>query len=194
EGHEHAHRNRGCAGIGLRIDRPRRRAEPGALPRRRGLRGARRHAALLRALWRERGDRVPASDVVAGPLPPLEDADPVLRASLPLRPRFASRFARPAPAYRWWGRMTAIHWMQDYPVFAEWFISRCLPEPHSTKSIEDGVGWALDTDPQTLIATAAGLWLRGRRALRGLAQNLDCPVLVVHGDRDRITPLRDGRA
>lgn len=92
------------------------------------------------------------------------------------------------------GRLNAVHWMREYPEFCEWWISRCLPEPHSTKAIEDGVGWALDTDPETLIATALGDWLRDRRTLRGLAQNLDCPVLVIHGDHDRITPLRDGRA
>jgi pimeloyl-ACP methyl ester carboxylesterase/predicted glycosyltransferase len=114
--------------------------------------------------------------------------------SVLLHPRFASRFARPAPFYRWWGHMNAVHWMRDYPEFATWFISRCLPEPHSTKAIEDGVGWALDTDPATLIATARGEWLRDRRTLRGLAQNLDCPVLVVSGSRDRITPPRDARA
>ena len=50
--------------------------------------------------------------------------------------------------------------------FAEWFFSRCLPEPHSTKGIEDGVGWALDTDPETLIATAHGEVHRDRRTLR----------------------------
>jgi pimeloyl-ACP methyl ester carboxylesterase len=109
-------------------------------------------------------------------------------------PRFAPLFGKPGPHYRWWGRTNAVHWRQDYAVFCEWFISRCLPEPHSTKAIEDGVGWALDTDPETLIATALGRWLRDRSTLRGLAQSLDCPVLVIHGDRDRITPLRDGRA
>jgi pimeloyl-ACP methyl ester carboxylesterase/predicted glycosyltransferase len=114
--------------------------------------------------------------------------------SLLLHPRLASRFGRPAPIYRWWGRMNAVHWMQDYPGFSEWFISRCLPEPHSTKAIEDGVEWALDTDPETLIATVRGEWLRDRPTLRALARNLECPVLVIHGDRDRITPLRDGRA
>ena len=101
---------------------------------------------------------------------------------------------KPGPVYRWWGRMNAVHWRQDFPGFSEWFISRCLPEPHSTKAIEDGVGWALETDPETLIATARGEWLRDRRTLRTLAEKLDCPVLVIHGDRDRITPLRDGRA
>jgi pimeloyl-ACP methyl ester carboxylesterase/predicted glycosyltransferase len=114
--------------------------------------------------------------------------------SLLLHPRFAPLFGKRMPAYRWWGRMNGVHWMEDYPSFAEWFVSRCLPEPHSTKAIEDGVGWALDTDPQTLVATARGEWLRGRPTLRARAEGLECPVLVIHGDRDRINPIRDGRA
>ncbi|MGZ4250218.1 MAG: alpha/beta fold hydrolase [Solirubrobacteraceae bacterium] len=114
--------------------------------------------------------------------------------SVLLHPRLAPWFEKPQPVYRWWGRMNAIHWMQDYRGFSEWFISRCLPESHSTKPIEDGIGWALDTDPKTLIATALGGWLRDRRTLRALAERMDCPLLVIHGDRDRITPLRDGRA
>jgi pimeloyl-ACP methyl ester carboxylesterase/predicted glycosyltransferase len=114
--------------------------------------------------------------------------------SLVLHPRLLSRFQRPLPVYRWWARMNAVHWRENYPEFAEWFISRCLPEPHSTKAIEDGVGWALDTDPETLIATAYGEIHGDRRRLRELAQKMDCPVLVVQGDRDRITPARDGRS
>jgi pimeloyl-ACP methyl ester carboxylesterase/predicted glycosyltransferase len=103
-------------------------------------------------------------------------------------------FQRQLPVYRWWGRMNAVHWRQDYPAFAAWFISRCFPEPHSTKGIEDGVGWALDSDPGTLIATGGGQIHRDRRTLRELARNLDCPALVIHGSRDKITPPRDGRA
>ncbi len=103
-------------------------------------------------------------------------------------------FERPSPLYRWWGHMNAVHWRNDYPEFAKWFISRGFPEPHSTKGIEDGVEWALDTDPETLIATAHGEVHDDRRTLRELARNLHCPVLVVHGDRDRIAPPRDGRA
>jgi pimeloyl-ACP methyl ester carboxylesterase/predicted glycosyltransferase len=94
----------------------------------------------------------------------------------------------------WWGNMNPIHWRRDYPQFAEWFISRCFSEPHSTKGIEDGVAWALDTDPETLAATATGHIHRDRRTLRSLAGDLDAPVLVVQGDRDKITPPRDGRA
>jgi pimeloyl-ACP methyl ester carboxylesterase/predicted glycosyltransferase len=94
-----------------------------------------------------------------------------------------------------WAHMNPVHWRQDYRRFADWFIPRCLPEAHSAKAIEDGVGWMLDTDPETLTATVGhGEFMRRRRNLRRAAQSLSCPVLVVHGDRDKIAPLRDGRA
>jgi pimeloyl-ACP methyl ester carboxylesterase/predicted glycosyltransferase len=111
-----------------------------------------------------------------------------------LHPRLEGGFDRRWPVYRWWLRMNAVHWRRNYPAFCAWFITRCLPEPHSTKAVDDGLAWALETDPETLIATARGGWLRGRRRLRALAAGVSCPVLVIHGDRDRITPLRDGRA
>jgi len=130
---------------------------------------------------------------------PLFPYTPSQNQWLLFNPRFFRFFQHPLPVYRlwghrWWARMNAVHWREEYPEFADWFISRCLPEPHSTKGIEDGVGWALDTDPETLIATAGGRVHSDRRTLRELARNLDCPVLVVHGDRDKITPPRDGRA
>src|SRR3984957_2695457 len=110
-------------------------------------------------------------------------------------------FARPAISpqlYRWWGRFRAVLWRRVFPVFAEWFIPRALPEPHSTKPLEDGVGWALETDAETLAATVLDEQSAHRsnvpRELRGLAQSLECPVLVVSGDRDTITPPRDARA
>ena len=104
----------------------------------------------------------------------------------------AEVLSKPKPV--WWGHFNPWQWRKDYPAFADWFVPRCLPEPHSTKAIEDAVGWALDSDPETLTATAYGHVHRKRRILRELAQNLDCPVLVISGDRDKIAPHRDARA
>ncbi|MGN6678619.1 MAG: alpha/beta fold hydrolase, partial [Streptosporangiaceae bacterium] len=109
-------------------------------------------------------------------------------------PRLADWFIKPLPRYLWWTRINAIYWRERYPEFAHWFISRCFFEQHSSKGIEDGLGWALDTDPSTLTMTALGEIHRDRSTLRALARGLDCPVLVIHGDHDRITPFRDGRA
>jgi hypothetical protein len=114
--------------------------------------------------------------------------------TLLLHPRLRRRFDKPLPRYLWWARMNAVYWRERYPEFAHWFIARCFSERHSTKGIEDGVGWALDADPATLTATALGEIHRDQPALRALARDLGCPVLVIHGDHDRITPFRDGRA
>ncbi len=97
-----------------------------------------------------------------------------------------------------WAHMNPVHWREDHRRFADWFVARCLPEAHSTKGIEDGVEWMLDTDALTLSATVGHRrFLRGRRALRATARDLrslERPVLVVHGDRDQICAPRDGRA
>jgi pimeloyl-ACP methyl ester carboxylesterase len=114
--------------------------------------------------------------------------------SLLLSSRMQRAFMRRMPFHRSWARMNPVYWQEHYREFAEWFIERCFSEPHSTKGIEDGVEWALDTDPRTLAATAAGPVHSRRRVLSELAENMDCPVLVVHGERDRTTPVRDGRA
>ena len=105
-------------------------------------------------------------------------------------------FALRLTPFRWWGQLNFARWAEQerYSEFVEWFISRCLPEPHSTKGIEDGIGWGLETDGKTLGATGLGHIHTDRPALRRLAEGLDCPVMVVQGDRDKITPPRDGRA
>ncbi|HUA75144.1 MAG TPA: alpha/beta fold hydrolase [Solirubrobacteraceae bacterium] len=112
-------------------------------------------------------------------------------------PLFSHYFQQPKPLPHWFAHFNAAYMMRDHEGFAQWFFSRCLPEPHSTKAIEDGVGWALDGDPLTLVASIASSGAGGRskrRELRALARGLDCPVLVVSGDDDRITPPRDARA
>jgi pimeloyl-ACP methyl ester carboxylesterase/predicted glycosyltransferase len=141
-------------------------------------------AQYLLELSRLAPERV-AGAVFIGPLFPYEPS----HWSILMRAR-PTRFT----PFRWWGRMNPSRWPERYPEFAQWFISRCLSEPHSTKGIEDGVGWALESDPATMIATTLANIHNDRRGLRRLAEGLDCPVLVIQGDRDKITPPRDGRA
>src|SRR5207253_521998 len=83
---------------------------------------------------------------------------------------------------------------ESYAEFVEWFVKRCLNDPHSTKQIEDGIGWALDTEPEALVASALGEIYYDRKELKGLAGRVRCPVMVIHGSKDKITPYRDGRA
>jgi pimeloyl-ACP methyl ester carboxylesterase len=96
-----------------------------------------------------------------------------------------------------WAKFNQHYWREHYREFLEFFFAQMFTEPHSTKPIEDTVGWGLETDPETLIATRLGSSAQGEpfsdpeRAAE-LATRVRCPVLVVHGDQDAIRPLVNG--
>jgi pimeloyl-ACP methyl ester carboxylesterase len=103
-----------------------------------------------------------------------------------------------------WGRFNVHAWRRDWPGFARWFVSEKIhTEPHSTKAIEDGVGWTLETDVETLAASYRGPFLvppaswgprpPGEGRGIGFARRVRCPALVVHGTNDAIVPLEAAR-
>ena len=94
----------------------------------------------------------------------------------------------------WWRHEDWGARQREYAAFAEWFVGRCLPEPHSTKGIEDGVRWALDTDADTMAATIDAAVHRDRETLSQLARGLPGPVLVIQGALDIVNPPRDAVA
>ena len=91
------------------------------------------------------------------------------------------------------GRMHPTKIAADYRGFVEWWIERCSPEPHSTRQIELAVEWGLDTDPETLITTLRGEVMMEPDRIYELCDRVRCPVLVINGDRDIVTPTRDAK-
>ncbi|MEU4244104.1 alpha/beta fold hydrolase [Actinoplanes sp. NPDC026619] len=86
-----------------------------------------------------------------------------------------------------WAKYNWSYWQSHYEDFAWFFLGQCFPEPHSTKAIEDGVGWALETTGEVLVAES-----RAPRpdepALRAWCARIDTPLLALHGTDDRISP------
>ena len=78
-------------------------------------------------------------------------AVPMLSPSPPDRAQY--RFDEQRESYEGWARYNQHSWLEDYRGFLEFFWGEIFTEPHSTKQIEDGVAWGLDTTPETLIAT-----------------------------------------
>jgi pimeloyl-ACP methyl ester carboxylesterase len=107
---------------------------------------------------------------------------------LPTRGRYLSSFEKELDTDEGWARYNAPYWRRDYRGFVEFFISQIFTEPHSTKQIEDAVGWALETDAETLIATARAEGL-DEQTTRAIAARIECPVLVIHGENDAIRPI-----
>ncbi|HET7327669.1 MAG TPA: alpha/beta fold hydrolase [Nocardioidaceae bacterium] len=95
-----------------------------------------------------------------------------------------------------WATYNKYHWLEGgYQDFLGFFFGQMFHEPHSTKQIDDCVGWGSQIDPQTLVDTTAGrLGLDGAACapLDTLCARVRCPVVVLHGTEDRISPVAQG--
>jgi pimeloyl-ACP methyl ester carboxylesterase/predicted glycosyltransferase len=92
-----------------------------------------------------------------------------------------------------WAKYNRYYWLEDYRGFLEFFFSQMFNEAHSTKPIEDCVGWASETSAETLIATQLADSLDEDETLE-LCSRLRCPVLVIQGTEDAITGSHRGIA
>lgn len=92
-----------------------------------------------------------------------------------------------------WAKYNRFYWLRDYRGFLEFFFTQMFNEPHSTKLIEDCVGWGLETDPETLIATQVEEGLNEEEG-RALCARVRCPVLVIQGTEDVVTGRQRGEA
>jgi pimeloyl-ACP methyl ester carboxylesterase/predicted glycosyltransferase len=154
-------------------------------------RGAQR-ALLLAAEHPERLDRL----VFVGPMFPVSLLRG-LRMRLLFHPLADKFIQRPPLTTRGWGKANPYYWIHGgYADFVQWWAEQMLCEPHSTKQIEDAVTWSLETDGARLAASTAGPLAvpATRRDQTELAKRVRCPVLVIHGTKDRITPYADGKA
>ena len=122
-------------------------------------------------------------------------ADPRRRASRARRGRGLHRpgllgrrrAARRARALPWedeldtdegWAKYNRHYWLRDYRGFVEFFFAQMFREPHSTKQIEDCVGWGLETSAGDADRRAVRRSSRQPEEARELARRVRCPVLV----------------
>ncbi|HET7531008.1 MAG TPA: alpha/beta fold hydrolase [Mycobacteriales bacterium] len=99
-------------------------------------------------------------------------------------------FTDELPTDEGWAIYNQHAWRRDLRKFAEYFWSHIFTEPHSSKQIEDGVGWTMQTDAETLIATqsACETTLADKDETLELLHKIRCPILILHGSDDAIMP------
>ncbi|WP_435736102.1 alpha/beta fold hydrolase [Cellulosimicrobium sp. PMB13] len=117
-----------------------------------------------------------------------------LAVSMPEREQYA--WDRHHDTTEGWAKYNKEYWLGGgYDDYVDFFARKMFTEPHSTKQVEDVVGWAHEVSPQTLADTTAGrLGLEGatRTPLDPLCEQVRCPVLVVHGTQDAVRPTAIG--
>jgi len=95
-----------------------------------------------------------------------------------------------------WAKENRHYWLRDWRGYVEFFISKMFTEPHSTKQIEDCVGWGLETDAETLLVSFRGWDTKelDPETTVELSERVRCPVLVVHGTEDELVEPDRARA
>jgi pimeloyl-ACP methyl ester carboxylesterase len=95
-----------------------------------------------------------------------------------------------------WAKENRHYWLRDWRGYVEFFISKMFAEPHSTKQIEDCVGWGLETDAETLLVSFRGWDTKelDPETTVELCERVRCPVLVVHGTEDELVEPERARA
>jgi pimeloyl-ACP methyl ester carboxylesterase len=140
-----------------------------------GYSGGAADATALAALAGERVEGL----VVMGTGVPLAEPMPAWRA----------RWNEDVPGDEGWDRVNRHYLAHDYAGGVRYFIEQCFPERHSTKQIEDAVGWSAETDAATVVAAndglGAGLSIAEVEELATPLYGLiTCPALVIHGRDD----------
>ena len=125
----------------------------------------------------EHPDRVEGF-IALGPSLPIGEGLPGRRRRL--------RFDEVLDTDQGWAKYNAHHWRRDLDDFLQFFFSRCFTEPHSTKQIEDCVGWGHEIGAETLILGEHADGISAEETV-ALSARVRCPVLVVVGDHDAIT-------
>ncbi|MGN6793195.1 MAG: alpha/beta fold hydrolase [Streptosporangiaceae bacterium] len=93
-----------------------------------------------------------------------------------------------------WAKWNRHYWRRDWRGFLEFFFGEAFTEPHSTKQVEDAVGWGQQTDAQTILRGMDAEWLNDRNSALLLCAGVPCPTLVIQGSEDAIVGRARGAA
>ena len=88
-----------------------------------------------------------------------------------------------------WAKSNRHYWNNNWSGYVEFFFSQVASDPHSTKLVDDLVGWGLQTDAPTILCTVdTPSRLDDVDEAEAILGNLRCPVLAITGDDDHIVP------
>lgn len=103
-------------------------------------------------------------------------------------------FYEPRESHEGWEKENACYWREHYRDWLAFFFSQVFTEPHSTKGIEDSIGWGLETDAEILVASVSRPELWPAMPSNEAIAAIRCPVLLIHGDDDRCHSVESSRA
>jgi pimeloyl-ACP methyl ester carboxylesterase len=93
-----------------------------------------------------------------------------------------------------WAKWNRQYWLRDWKGFLSFVFTQTFTEPHSTKQIEDAIGWGLETSPEVILRGMDAAWLNDADTALRLCAQVRCPTLVLQGSADAIVGPARGAA
>jgi predicted glycosyltransferase len=117
--------------------------------------------------------------------PWIKDATPPLA----YRKAAVDRFEDELESYEGWFKTNRHYWQTNWGDFAEFFFGQQLCEPHSTKQLEDVVGFALDSTAEVQLAEAdVGPSITDVEESEAMLRGIEAPVLLFQPTLDHCQP------
>ncbi len=133
------------------------------------------YAALLAAHCPDRVEALIACGAVVPFVPPFSYKSP-------------ESLNAPRSSFEGWEKFHTEYWQTNYADFCDFFFSRMFCEPHSTKQIEDALGWAASSGGDILTCMSRAQDSDRYPATKAAYSAIACPSLWVHGGADEVTP------
>lgn len=92
-----------------------------------------------------------------------------------------------------WAKYNVEYWRKHHEDFLWFFFGQTFSEPHSTKQIEDAVGWGLETTGEVLAVHHQPGSYPDETTFRRWCEQVSTPAMVIHGDDDHTSPLARGQ-
>ena len=92
-------------------------------------------------------------------------------------------------SYTGWEKYNLPYWHEHYDDWLEFLFGEVFSEPHSSKPFEDSIAWAHETTPEILGLTEDDPALMPKMPVEEAIASVMCPVLLIHGDDARCTPI-----
>lgn len=92
-------------------------------------------------------------------------------------------------SYSGWEKYNEHYWREDWDGWLDFFFDEVFSEPFSSKAIDDAKAWARETNADILARTEDDPSLMPRMPVEDAIAAITCPVLMIHGDDARCTPI-----
>lgn len=112
----------------------------------------------------------------------------------PDRAKAFEKFDQPVADPEGWAKYNLHYWRENWQDFAEFFFSQSASDDHSTKLIDDTVGWALETTGEQIAIQSSATPPGNIEEIGDRVRSLEVPALIIQGTGDRLITLESSRA